>query len=183
MKRIHITESQLIKAIQRLNEDDKINIQMPGNLSELNPTEKRQTVDKLKQVAKNDSRVELTVPVDPNKADVNKIDGVMKEEIGEGNDLFSQIINAVREKYPDIDNDEYDEGEIRKAIVDAYMDVTGMPMTDRMLFHKIRNMLHGNTYNESVVLTKKQIKEMKANKRIAESVKVITKKGLLDSLK
>ena len=185
MKRIYITESQLVNVFKQLCEDnnDKINIQMPDNLSELNPTEKRQTVDKLKQVARTDSRVELTVPVDPNKADVNKISGIIKEE-GEGLDLISQVSDFIINNWGDELEDPHITTEtIKDMIQDAYIEVTGMELQDEWLFHPIMKDLHKKVYSESVVLTKKQIKEMKANKKLAESVKIVTKKNLLNSLK
>jgi hypothetical protein len=122
---------------------------------------------------------------DAPNADVNFV--IPKEEIneeGEGLDLISQVNDYIIKNWGnELEDPDISTEAVKDMIQDAYIQVTGMEIQDKGLFRQIMNDLHKKVYSESVVLTKKQIKEMKSNKRIAEAVKVVTKKSLLNSLK
>lgn len=166
MKRIYITESQLMKVLSET----------------INQTVNKKPGETIDSAIRNAAR---EVQHDAPNADVNFV--IPKEEIneeGEGLDLISQVNDYIIKNWGNELEDPHISTEaVKDMIQDAYIQVTGMEIQDKGLFRQIMNDLHKKVYSESVVLTKKQIKEMKSKKRIAEAVKVVTKKGLLNSLK
>jgi hypothetical protein len=196
MKRIIITEKQL-KDFIRLNEDDNIT-KIPIDTQALNdqtPEERNATITALKRIdTKADTDVVL--PVDLRKINISNSDMLKTEsKINEELDDVSENVKEDVAKYV-VDNwgDEIgpltSRDTVMDMIQDAYIEVVGeeMDYSDKKLYRdimrKIQMYLYQDTEirNESVTITKKQIKEAQKNKRIAES-KVITKSDFMKSLK
>lgn len=196
MKRIIITEKQL-KDFIRLNEDDNIT-KIPIDTQALNdqtPEERNATITALKRIdTKEDTDVVL--PVDLRKINISNSDMLKTEsKINEELDDVSENVKEDVAKYV-VDNWGDEIGPLTSTdtvmdmIQDAYIEVVGeeMDYSDKKLYRdimrKIQMYLYQDTEirNESVTITKKQIKEAQKNKRIAES-KVITKSDFMKSLK
>ena len=173
MKRIHITESQL-KDVLKLKET-------------INQTIDRKPGESIDNAVKNAAR---EVKQDAPSADVNFV--ISADEVNEdangGVSVPQQVVDFILNNYKDIDCD-CSVYELDNAIQDAYIECFGeeMEYDNKPLFREIRNILIDRlctrTVNEStIVFTKKQIKEAKRNKRIAEGT-VLTKSDILKGIK
>lgn len=196
MKRIIITEKQL-KDFIRLNEDDnttKIPIDTEA-LNDQTPQERNDTLIALKQLD-NKPNTDVVAPVNLSRISTSNSD-ILKTEskINEEQDDISENVKEDVAKYV-VDNwgDEIgpltSTDTVKDMIQDAYIEVVSeeMDYSDKKLYRDIMRKIHMYLYqdteirNESVIITKKQIKEAQKNKRIAES-KVITKSDFMKSLK
>ena len=172
MKRIHITESQL-KNVLKLKET-------------INQTIDRKPGESIDNAIKNAAR---EVKQDAPSADVNFVisGDEVNEDVNDGTSVPQQVVDFILNNYKDIDCD-CSVSELNNAIQDAYIECFGeeMEYDNKALFREIRDLLIDRlcaTVNESVaVFTKKQIKEAKKNKKIAEST-ILTKSDILKGLR
>ena len=170
MKKIIITEKQLIDFI-KINETVQQYVnKKPG-----------ETIDNAVKTAARE------IAQDAPNADVDFV--IPKEEVNEEtstqNNIVDEVTNFILNKW----GDEFEDGsltisQVKDMIQDAYIEVTGKEIdyNDKNIYRAIQyklmdyamsNRMNKKT-NETVSITKKQIKEYKTNKRISES-KVITK--------
>lgn len=178
MKRIIITESQLIDFV-KLNETIQQTInKQPG-----------ETIDAaIKKAARE-------VASDAPNADVNFViskDEVNEDVEGSSTNVVDDVTKYIIKKWGDeLEDNQIPLSEVLNMIQDAYIEVTGSEIdyNDKSVYRQICYNLFNhimnnksNVKNESFIITKKQIKEAKKNKRIAES-KVISKKDFIKSLK
>lgn len=178
MKKIIITEKQLFDFI-KMNETVQQYInKKPG-----------ETIDNAIKTAARE------VAQDAPNADVDFV--IPKEEVNEDvnneNNVVDEVTNFIINNW----GDEFEDGsltmsQVKDMIQDAYIEVTGKEIDYndkniyRVIIYKLMDYAKSNRINsktnESVSITKKQIKEYKVNKRIAES-KIYTKKDLQKSHK
>lgn len=172
MKRIHITESQL-KNVLKLKET-------------INQTIDRKPGESIDNAIKNAAR---EVKQDAPSADVNFVisGDEVNEDVNDGTSVPQQVVDFILNNYKDIDCDSTIP-EIKNAIQDAYIECFGeeMEYDNNSLYNEIINLLKNRLFSsvsESVIIfTKKQIKEAKKNKRIAEST-ILTKSDILKGLR
>ena len=172
MKRIHITESQL-KNVLKLKET-------------INQTIDRKPGESIDNAIKNAAR---EVKQDAPSADVNFVisGDEVNEDANDGISVPQQVVDFILNNYKDIDCDSTI-SEIKNAIQDAYIECFGeeMEYDNNSLYSEIINLLMDrlcSSVSESVIVfTKKQIKEAKKNKRIAEST-ILTKSDILKGLR
>ncbi len=172
MKRIHITESQL-KNVLKLKET-------------INQTIDRKPGESIDNAIKNAAR---EVKQDAPSADVNFVisGDEVNEDANDGISVPQQVVDFILNNYKDIDCDSTI-SEIKNAIQDAYIECFGeeMEYDNNSLYNEIINLLKNrlcSSVSESVIVfTKKQIKEAKKNKRIAEST-ILTKSDILKGLR
>ena len=174
MKRIIITEKQLIE-FTKLNETVQQYVnKKPG-----------ETLDSAIKTAARE------VAVDAPNADVDFV--IPKDEVNEDISIENNVVDDVTNFIISNWGDEFDSSltlsQVKDMIQDAYIEVTGeeIDYNDKNIYraiqYKLMDYVMGkrNT-NESIRITKKQIKEAQKNKRIAES-KVISKGDFMKSLK
>lgn len=177
MKRIIITEKQLNNFVKMNETVQQYVNKKPG-----------ETLDAAIKTAARE------VAIDAPNADVDFV--VPKDEVNENIDTSSNnIVNDVTTFIINKWGDEFEDGhlslsEVDNMIQDAYIEVTGQEIdyNDKSIYRQIHYKLieyvmsnKNRLANESVVITKKQIKEAQKNKRITES-KVITKSDFMKSL-
>lgn len=171
MKRIYITEAQLKHALTIKETINQVINKKPG-----------ESLESAVKTADREASQEA-----PN-ADINYV--IPKEELTEdavenSDCSIDNIVNYILTNYDEID--EFTTiSEINNMIQDAYIQVCGCEMdyTNKQLFRDIRNSLLSKInepIKETMVFTKKQIKEAKRNKRMSEG-RVLTKADILKNL-
>lgn len=172
MKRIHITESQL-KNVLKLKET-------------INQTIDRKPGESIDNAIKNAAR---EVKQDAPSADVNFVisSDEVNEDANDGTSVPQQVVDFILNNYKEIDCDSTI-SQIKDAIQDAYIECFGeeMDYSNNTFYSQVINLLMDRLWSsvsESVIVfTKKQIKEAKKNKRIAEST-ILTKSDILKGLR
>lgn len=172
MKKIYITEKQLVDFIKLDEEIQQYVNKKPG-----------QTIDAAIKDAARDSAREA-----PN-ADIAFVisSKEVNEDINSSNNVVEEVTNFIINNWGDEFDGSLTISQVKDMIQDAYIEVTGeeIDYNDKNIYKAIQyklmdyvmnNRINKNT-NESVTITKKQIKEAITKKRIAES-KVYTKKDL-----
>lgn len=172
MKKIYITEKQLVDFIKLDEEIQQYVNKKPG-----------QTIDAAIKDAARDSAREA-----PN-ADIAFVISrdEVNEDINSSNNVVEEVTNFIINNWGDEFDGSLTISQVKDMIQDAYIEVTGeeIDYNDKNIYRAIQyklmdyvmnNRINKNT-NESVTITKKQIKEAITKKRIAES-KVYTKKDL-----
>lgn len=178
MKKIIITEKQLFDFIKLDETVQQYINKKPG-----------ETIDNAIKTAARE------VAQDAPNADVDFV--IPKEEVNETVDVKNNVVDEVTNFIINNWGDEFENGsltmsQVKDMIQDAYIEITGeeIDYNDKNIYREIHYKLMdyvmgnrmNNKTNESVSITKKQIKEYKVNKRIAES-KIYTKKDLQKSHK
>ena len=172
MKKIYITEKQLIDFIKLDEAIQQYVNKKPG-----------QTIDAaIKDAARDSAREAPNAEIDfvISKNEVN-------EDINSSNNVVEEVANFIITNWGDEFDGSLTISQVKDMIQDAYIEVTGeeIDYNDKNIYRAIQyklmdyvmnNRINKNT-NESVTITKKQIKEAITKKRIAES-KVYTKKDL-----
>lgn len=172
MKRIYITEKQLVDFIKLDEAIQQYVNKKPG-----------QTIDAaIKDAARDSAREAPNAEIDfvISKNEVN-------EDINSSNNVVEEVANFIITNWGDEFDGSLTISQVKDMIQDAYIEVTGeeIDYNDKNIYRAIQyklmdyvmnNRINKNT-NESVTITKKQIKEAITKKRIAES-KVYTKKDL-----
>ena len=172
MKRIYITEKQLVDFIKLDEAIQQYVNKKPG-----------QTIDAaIKDAGRDSAREAPNAEIDfvISKNEVN-------EDINSSNNVVEEVANFIITNWGDEFDGSLTISQVKDMIQDAYIEVTGeeIDYNDKNIYRAIQyklmdyvmnNRINKNT-NESVTITKKQIKEAITKKRIAES-KVYTKKDL-----
>ena len=172
MKKIYITEKQLVDFIKLDEAIQQYVNKKPG-----------ETIDSaIKNAARDSAREAPNAEIDfvISKDEVN-------EDINNSNNVVEEVTNFIINNWGDEFDGSLTISQVKDMIQDAYIEVTGeeIDYNDKNIYRAIQyklmdyvmnNRMHKNT-NESVTITKKQIKEANTKKRIAES-KVYTKKDL-----
>ena len=172
MKKIYITEKQLVDFIKLDEAIQQYVNKKPG-----------QTVDAaIKDAARDSAREAPNAEIDfvISKDEVN-------EDINNSNNVVEEVTNFIIANWGDEFDGSLTISQVKDMIQDAYIEVTGeeIDYNDKNIYRAIQyklmdyvmnNRMNKKT-NESVTITKKQIKEAITKKRIAES-KVYTKKDL-----
>ena len=172
MKRIYITEKQLVDFIKLDEAIQQYVNKKPG-----------QTIDAaIKDAARDSAREAPNAEIDfvISKNEVN-------EDINSSNNVVEEVANFIITNWGNEFDGSLTISQVKDMIQDAYIEVTGeeIDYNDKNIYRAIQyklmdyvmnNRINKNT-NESVTITKKQIKEAITKKRIAES-KVYTKKDL-----
>ena len=172
MKKIYITEKQLVDFIKLDEAIQQYVNKKPG-----------QTIDAaIKDAARDSAREAPNAEIDfvISKNEVN-------EDINSSNNVVEEVANFIITNWGDEFDGSLTISQVKDMIQDAYIEVTGeeIDYNDKNIYRAIQyklmdyvmnNRINKNT-NESVTITKKQIKEAITKKRIAES-KVYTKKDL-----
>lgn len=172
MKKIYITEKQLVDFIKLDEAIQQYVNKKPG-----------QTVDAaIKDAARDSAREAPNAEIDfvISKDEVN-------EDINNSNNVVEEVTNFIITNWGDEFDGSLTISQVKDMIQDAYIEVTGeeIDYNDKNIYRAIQyklmdyvmnNRMNKKT-NESVTITKKQIKEAITKKRIAES-KVYTKKDL-----
>lgn len=172
MKRIYITEKQLVDFIKLDEAIQQYVNKKPG-----------QTIDAaIKDAARDSAREAPNAEIDfvISKNEVN-------EDINSSNNVVEEVANFIITNWGDEFDGSLTISQVKDMIQDAYIEVTGeeIDYNDKNIYRAIQyklmdyvmnNRINKNT-NESVTITKKQIKEAITKKRIVES-KVYTKKDL-----
>lgn len=172
MKKIYITEKQLVDFIKLDEAIQQYVNKKPG-----------QTVDAaIKDAARDSAREAPNAEIDfvISKDEVN-------EDINSSNNVVEEVTNFIITNWGDEFDGSLTISQVKDMIQDAYIEVTGeeIDYNDKNIYRVIQyklmdyvmnNRMNKKT-NESVIITKKQIKEAITKKRIAES-KVYTKKEL-----
>ena len=195
MKKIYITESQLKHALKLMNEEGEVVLSVTGSQrnGEGESVPSSQEAEDMAKATKilGQNKIKTVVPFNPkNGSEVKRAadsGALTTENIEHNKDVVPQVVDYIINNYTDIDCDS-SITEVNNAIQDAYIECFGeeMEYDNKPLFREIRNMLIDRlctrTVNEStIVFTKKQIKEAKKAKRIAES-KVFTKADIVKNL-
>lgn len=172
MKKIYITEKQLVDFIKLDEAIQQYVNKKPG-----------QTIDAaIKDAARDSAREAPNAEIDfvISKDEVN-------EDINNSNNVVEEVTNFIITNWGDEFDGSLTISQVKDMIQDAYIEVTGeeIDYNDKNIYRAIQyklmdyvmnNRMNKKT-NESVTITKKQIKEAITKKRIAES-KVYTKKDL-----
>ena len=171
MKRIYITEKQLLDFVKLDEAIQQYVNKKPG-----------QTVDAAIKDAARDSAREA-----PN-AEIDFV--ISKDEVNEGINSSTNVVDEVANFIFSNWGDELEDGsltisQIKDMIQDAYIEVTGedIDYNDKNIYREIMyrlvNCSNNNCTpkNESISITKKQIKEAITKKKVAES-KIYTKSDL-----
>lgn len=172
MKKIYITEKQLVDFIKLDEAIQQYVNKKPG-----------QTIDAaIKDAARDSAREAPNAEIDfvISKDEVN-------EDINNSNNVVEEVTNFIITNWGDEFDGSLTISQVKDMIQDAYIEVTGeeIDYNDKNIYRAIQyklmdyimnNRINKKT-NESVTITKKQIKEAITKKRIAES-KVYTKKDL-----
>ncbi len=172
MKKIYITEKQLVDFIKLDEAIQQYVNKKPG-----------QTVDAaIKDAARDSAREAPNAEIDfvISKDEVN-------EDINSPNNVVEKVTNFIITNWGDEFDGSLTISQVKDMIQDAYIEVTGeeIDYNDKNIYRAIQyklmdyvmNNRKNKKTNESVTITKKQIKEAITKKRIAES-KVYTKKDL-----
>lgn len=172
MKKIYITEKQLVDFIKLDEAIQQYVNKKPG-----------QTVDAaIKDAARDSAREAPNAEIDfvISKDEVN-------EDINNSNNVVEEVTNFIITNWGDEFDGSLTISQVKDMIQDAYIEVTGeeIDYNDKNIYRAIQyklmdyvmNNRMNKTTNESISITKKQIKEAITKKRIAES-KVYTKKDL-----
>ena len=173
MKKIYITESQLKQVLKLKETINQIVDVQPGETVQSALQKTKQEINRV--IPGSEGKVNYVIP-----------DKELKEDVEHGEDVVPQVVDYIINNYTDINCDS-SISEVNNAIQDAYIECFGeeIEYDNKSLFREIINMLMDrlfSTVNESVaVFTKKQIKEAKRSKRIAES-KVFTKADIVKNL-
>ena len=172
MKKIYITEKQLVDFIKLDEAIQQYVNKKPG-----------QTIDAaIKDAARDSAREAPNAEIDfvISKDEVN-------EDINNSNNVVEEVTNFIITNWGDEFDGSLTISQVKDMIQDAYIEVTGeeIDYNDKNIYRAIQyklmdyvmnNRMNKKT-NESISITKKQIKEAITKKRIAES-KVFTKKDL-----
>lgn len=173
MKKIYITEKQLVDFIKLDEAIQQYVNKKPG-----------QTIDAaIKDAARDSAREAPNAEIDfvISKDEVN-------EDINNSTNVVDEVANYIIKNWGDeFENGSLTMSQVKDMIQDAYIEVTGKEIdyNDKNIYRAIHyklmdyamdNRINKKT-NESVTITKRQIKEAITKKRIAES-KVYTKKDL-----
>ena len=172
MKKIYITEKQLVDFIKLDEAIQQYVNNKPG-----------QTIDAaIKDAARDSAREAPNAEIDfvISKDEVN-------EDIDNSNNVVEEVTNFIINNWGDEFDGSLTISQVKDMIQDAYIEVTGeeIDYNDKNIYRAIQyklmdyvmnNRMNKKT-NESISITKKQIKEAITKKRIAES-KVYTKKDL-----
>lgn len=170
MRKIYITESQL-KSVKKLMET-------------INQTIDKKPGESLDTAVK---RAQSEVRSDAPNADVNYV--IPGDEVNEDGltNVSDQVVDYILTNWYDDIDETTPVSEIYSMIMDAYTEVTGDEIDsediEEEIFQKLHKRFFNFTKNESLVITKKQIKEALNKKRISEAVAVISKEDLINSLK
>lgn len=170
MKKIYITEKQLVDFIKLDEAIQQYVNKKPG-----------QTIDAaIKDAARDSAREAPNAEIDfvISKDEVN-------EDINNSNNVVEEVTNFIITNWGDEFDGSLTISQVKDMIQDAYIEVTGeeIDYNDKNIYRAIQyklmdyvmnNRMNKKT-NESVTITKKQIKEAITKKRIAES-KVYAKK-------
>lgn len=172
MKKIYITEKQLVDFIKLDEAIQQYVNKKPG-----------QTVDAaIKDAARDSAREAPNAEIDfvISKDEVN-------EDINNSNNVVEEVTNFIITNWGDEFDGSLTISQVKDMIQDAYIEVTGeeIDYNDKNIYRAIQYKLMdyvmnnriNKTTNESISITKKQIKEAITKKRIAES-KVYSKKDL-----
>lgn len=172
MKKIYITEKQLVDFIKLDEAIQQYVNKKPG-----------ETIDAaIKNAARDSAREAPNAEIDfvISKDEVN-------EDINNSTNVVDEVTNYIIENWGDEFDGSLTISQVKDMIQDAYIEVTGeeIDYNDKNIYRAIQyklmdyvmnNRMNKKT-NESISITKKQIKEAITKKRIAES-KVYTKKDL-----
>jgi hypothetical protein len=172
MKKIYITEKQLVDFIKLDEAIQQYVNKKPG-----------ETIDSaIKNAARDSAREAPNAEIDfvISKDEVN-------EDINNSNNVVEEVTNFIINNWGDEFDGSLTISQVKDMIQDAYIEVTGeeIDYNDKNIYRAIQyklmdyvmnNRMNKKT-NESISITKKQIKEAITKKRIAES-KVYTKKDL-----
>ena len=172
MKKIYITEKQLVDFIKLDVAIQQYVNKKPG-----------ETIDAaIKNAARDSAREAPNAEIDfvISKDEVN-------EDINNSTNVVDEVTNYIIENWGDEFDGSLTISQVKDMIQDAYIEVTGeeIDYNDKNIYRAIQyklmdyvmnNRMNKKT-NESISITKKQIKEAITKKRIAES-KVYTKKDL-----
>ena len=171
MKRIYITEKQLLDFVKLDEAIQQYVNKKPG-----------QTVDAAIKDAARDSAREA-----PN-AEIDFV--ISKDEVNEGinssTNVVDEVANFIFNNWGnELEDDSLTISQIKDMIQDAYIEVTGedIDYNDKNIYREIMcrlvNCSNNNCTpkNESISITKKQIKEAITKKKVAES-KIYTKSDL-----
>ena len=172
MKRIYITEKQLLDFVKLDEAIQQYVNKKPG-----------QTVDAaIKEAARVSAREAPNAEIDfvISKDEVN-------EDVNNSTNVVDEVANYITKNWGDEFDGSLTISQVKDMIQDAYIEVTGKEIdyNDKNVYRAIQyklmdyvmdNRMNKKT-NESISITKKQIKEAITKKRIAES-KVYTKKDL-----
>lgn len=172
MKKIYITEKQLVDFIKLDEAIQQYVNKRPG-----------QTIDAaIKDAARDSAHEAPNAEIDfvISKDEVN-------EDINNSNNVVEEVTNFIITNWGDEFDGSLTISQVKDMIQDAYIEVTGeeIDYNDKNIYRAIQyklmdyvmnNRMNKKT-NESISITKKQIKEAITKKRIAES-KVYTKKDL-----
>lgn len=172
MKKIYITEKQLVDFIKLDEAIQQYVNKKPG-----------ETIDAaIKNAARDSAREAPNAEIDfvISKDEVN-------EDINNSNNVVEEVTNFIITNWGDEFDGSLTISQVKDMIQDAYIEVTGeeIDYNDKNIYRAIQyklmdyvmnNRMNKKT-NESISITKKQIKEAITRKRIAES-KVYTKKDL-----
>ena len=172
MKKIYITEKQLVDFIKLDEAIQQYVNKKPG-----------QTIDAaIKDAARDSAREAPNAEIDfvISKDEVN-------EDINNSTNVVEEVANFIFTNWGDEFDCTLTISQVKDMIQDAYIEVTGeeIDYNDKNIYRAIQYKLMdyvmndrmNKTTNESISITKKQIKEAITKKRIAES-KVYTKKDL-----
>lgn len=173
MKKIYITEKQLVEFMKLDEAIQQYVNKKPG-----------QTIDAaIKDAARDSAREAPNAEIDfvISKDEVN-------EDINNSINVVDEVANYIIKNWGDeFENGGLTDSGLKDMIQDAYIEVTDeeIDYDNNELYNKIINKIkkclnnncENKQTNESVTITKKQIKEAITKKRIAES-KVYTKKDL-----
>jgi hypothetical protein len=184
MKKIYITEAQLKHALKLREDQNSTEIPVDADaLGKLNPSKQTEVLNRMKSASSTDYKIQVDVDDIQSPTELKQI----TEDMNDGINVPEQVVDFILNNYEDITCD-CSVSELDNAIQDAYIECFGeeMEYDNKPLFREIRNMLIDRlctrTVNEStIVFTKKQIKEAKRSKRIAES-KVFTKADIVKNL-
>lgn len=168
MKKIYITEKQLVDFIKLDEAIQQYVNKKPG-----------ETIDAaIKNAARDSAREAPNAEIDfvISKDEVN-------EDINNSNNVVEEVTNFIITNWGDEFDGSLTISQVKDMIQDAYIEVTGeeIDYNDKNIYraiqYKLMDYVMNKKTNESVTITKKQIKEAITKKRIAES-KVYTKKDL-----
>lgn len=195
MKKIYITESQLKHTLKLMNEEGEVVLSVTGSQrnGEGESVPSSQEADYIAKAAKvlGQNKIKTVAPFNPkNGSEVKRAadsGALTTEDIDHNKDVVPQVVDYIINNYTDITCDSTI-SQIKDAIQDAYIECFGEEMDygDNKFYSQVINLLMDKLYsdpvNESVIVfTKKQIKEAKKAKRIAES-KVFTKADIVKNL-
>ena len=170
MKRIYITEKQLLDFVKLDEAIQQYVNKKPG-----------ETIDSaIKNAARDSAREAPNAEIDfvISKDEVN-------EDINNSNNVVEEVTNFIINNWGDEFDGSLTISQVKDMIQDAYIEVTGeeIDYNDKNIYREIMyrlvNCFNNNCTpkNESISITKKQIKEAITKKKVAES-KIYTKSDL-----